>query len=157
MRIGRNNIILKPSLKSRRSMGEFPGDLVVRILGFHCCGLGSTPGGGTEIPQAIQCGQKNKEVLHKCLCLFLSPLNTQHVYLRPQNVFIILFDNYLLSSSWASLVVQLVKNLPIVWETWLPSLGWLPWRRKRLPTPVFWPGEYHGLYSPWGSQRVRHY
>ena len=23
------------------------------------------------------------------------------------------------------------------------------WRRERLPTPVFWPGEYHGLYSPW--------
>ena len=24
-----------------------------------------------------------------------------------------------------------------------------PWRRERLPTPVFWPGEFHGLYSPW--------
>ena len=24
-----------------------------------------------------------------------------------------------------------------------------PWRRERLPTPVFWPGELHGLYSPW--------
>ena len=23
-------------------------------------------------------------------------------------------------------------------------------RRGRLPTPVFWPGEHHGLYSPWG-------
>ena len=20
---------------------------------------------------------------------------------------------------------------------------------KGLPTPVFWPGEFHGLYSPW--------
>ena len=26
---------------------------------------------------------------------------------------------------------------------------------KRLPTPVFWPGEFHGQYSPWGH-RVRH-
>ena len=25
-----------------------------------------------------------------------------------------------------------------------------PWRSKRLPTPVFRPGEFHGLYSPWG-------
>ena len=25
----------------------------------------------------------------------------------------------------------------------------------QLPTPVFWPGEFHGLYSPWGC-RVRH-
>ena len=26
----------------------------------------------------------------------------------------------------------------------------LPWRRERLPTPVSWPGEFHGLASPWG-------
>ena len=26
----------------------------------------------------------------------------------------------------------------------------IPRRRERLPTPVFWPGEFHGLYSPWG-------
>ena len=26
--------------------------------------------------------------------------------------------------SWASLVAQLVKNLPAVWETWVESLGW---------------------------------
>ena len=25
----------------------------------------------------------------------------------------------------------------------------MPWRIERLPTPVFWPGEFHGLYSPW--------
>ena len=28
------------------------------------------------------------------------------------------------------------------------------WRRERLPTPVFWPGEFHGLYSPWGRQEL---
>ena len=26
--------------------------------------------------------------------------------------------------TWASLVAQLVKNLPAVWETWVRSLGW---------------------------------
>ena len=26
--------------------------------------------------------------------------------------------------SWASLVAQLVKNLPAMWETWVLSLGW---------------------------------
>ena len=31
---------------------------------------------------------------------------------------------YPLQYSWASLVVQLVKNLPTVWETWIPSLHW---------------------------------
>jgi len=25
---------------------------------------------------------------------------------------------------WASLVAQLVKNLPAMWETWVRSLGW---------------------------------
>ena len=36
-----------------------------------------------------------------------------------------------------------------------PWVGKIPWRRERLPAPVFWPGEFHGLYSPWG-RRVRH-
>ena len=30
----------------------------------------------------------------------------------------------LLQYSWASLVAQLVKNLPTMRETWVPSLGW---------------------------------
>ena len=25
-------------------------------------------------------------------------------------------------------------------------------RRERLPTPVFWPGEFHELYSLWGCK-----
>ena len=29
-----------------------------------------------------------------------------------------------------------------------PWVGKIPWRRERLPIPVFWPGEFHGLYSP---------
>ena len=36
-----------------------------------------------------------------------------------------------------------------------PWVGKIPWRRERLPTPVFWPREFHGLYSM-GSQRVGH-
>ena len=41
------------------------------------------------------------------------------------------------------------KDLPVMWETWIQSLGWEGLlRRERLPTPVFWPGEFHGLYSP---------
>ena len=28
----------------------------------------------------------------------------------------------------------------------------MPWRRESLPTPVFWPGEFHGLYSLWGRK-----
>ena len=32
------------------------------------------------------------------------------------------------------------------------SVGNIPWRRERLPTPVFWLGEFCGLYSPWGHK-----
>ena len=31
---------------------------------------------------------------------------------------------YPLQYSWASLVAQLVKNVPAMWETWVQSLGW---------------------------------
>ena len=31
---------------------------------------------------------------------------------------------YPLRYSWASLVAQLVKNLPAMWETWVLFLGW---------------------------------
>ena len=53
--------------------------------------------------------------------------------------------------SWASLVVQLVKNPPARQETWVRSLGWEdPLEKGRLPTPVFWPGEFLGL--EWGHK-----
>ena len=48
----------------------------------------------------------------------------------------------------ASLIAQLVKNPPAIQETWFnPWVGKIPWRRERLPTPVFWPGEFHGLHG----------
>ena len=53
-----------------------------------------------------------------------------------------------LQYSWASLVVQMVKNLPAMQETWVRSLGWEdPLEKGPITLPVFWPGEFH---------RVRH-
>ena len=58
--------------------------------------------------------------------------------------------------AWASLVAQLVKNPPAMWETCVWSLGWEdPLEKGKATTPVFWPGEFHGLCSPWGC-RVGH-
>ena len=52
-------------------------------------------------------------------------------------------------------MAQLVKNLPAMQEPGFdPWVGKIPWRRERLPTPVFWPGEFHGLST--GLQRVGH-
>ena len=62
------------------------------------------------------------------------------------------------SKQWASLVAQLVKNPPAMWETWVRSLGWedpLEKGRQWLPIPVFWPGEFYGL-NRMGLQRVGH-
>ena len=33
-----------------------------------------------------------------------------------------------------------------------PWVGKILCRRERLPNPVFWPGEFQGLYSPWGRK-----
>ena len=58
---------------------------------------------------------------------------------------------YPLQCSWASLVAQLVKNPPLMQGTWVGSLGWEdPLVKGKATHPVFWPGEFHGLYSPWG-------
>ena len=39
---------------------------------------------------------------------------------------------------WASLIAQLIKNPPAMQETSVRFLvGKIPWRRDRLPTPVF--------------------
>ena len=61
--------------------------------------------------------------------------------------------SYSLCLNWVSLVAQLLKNPPAMWETWILSLvGKTPWKRERLPTPVLWPGEFHGLYSSLGHK-----
>ena len=64
---------------------------------------------------------------------------------------------YPLQYSWASLVTQTVKNLPAMRETWVQSLGWEDPLEEGTPTtPVFLPGESHGLQparllGPWNS------
>ena len=69
-------------------------------------------------------------------------------------------------------MAQMVAKPPAMWETWVRSLHWedplqkrtaihssilawrilwvemIPWRREWVPAPVFWPREFHGLYSP---------
>ena len=58
---------------------------------------------------------------------------------------------YTLQYSWAFLVAQMEENLPEMQKTWVRSLGWEdPLEKGKATTPVFWPGEFHGLYSSWG-------
>ena len=58
------------------------------------------------------------------------------------------------------LVAQMIKNLPVVQETWFsPWVRKIPGRRKWQPTPLFLPGESHGQkslvgYSLWGGKEL---
>ena len=54
---------------------EFPGGLAVSIWGFHCCGPGSIPSQGTEIPQAMQWSKKKKKKTY--LQILISAPNKQ--------------------------------------------------------------------------------
>ena len=47
--------------------------------------------------------------------------------------------------SWWRICLQCGKP---GFDSWV---GKIPWRRERIPTPVFWPGEFQGL-SPWGRR-----
>ena len=76
-----------------------------------------------------------------------------------------------ISRSWVTKIFGLLivswncHGLPL-WLSWQriclqyrrpgfnPWVGKIPWRRKRLPIAVFWPGEFHGLYSPWGDKEL---
>ena len=58
-----------------------------------------------------------------------------------------------LQYSWVSLVAQLVKKPPAIGRPeFNPWVGKIPWKRERLPNLVFWPGEFHELYSPRGHK-----
>ena len=61
---------------------------------------------------------------------------------------------------WASLVVQLVKNPPAMWETHVGSLGWVdPLEKGTVTHSVFQPGEFQeqrrmASYSPGGCKEL---
>ena len=54
-----------------------------------------------------------------------------------------------------SLVAQLVKNLPAMLPGFDSWVGKIPWRRERVPTPVLWPGEFHGAVHGVAKSRTR--
>ena len=141
---------------------EFPGGLVVRILGFHCCSLGSVPGERTEILQAMWHSQKqtNKRIyiskLEKLHCMCQKGVSSACLF----HTLAVRFTCCSVSLPWTSLVAQLVKN-PAIQETWVQSLGWEdPLEEGLEPTPVFLPGESRGQRSLVGYSlrglRVRH-
>ena len=50
---------------------------------------------------------------------------------------------------------SVVKNLPAIQETQVQSLSWEdPLEKGMVPTLVFGPGEYQGLYNPWDCKEL---
>ena len=71
--------------------------------------------------------------------------------------------DYPLQYSWASLVAQLVRNPPAMWETWVQSLGrehpleeGMATHSSILAWRIPWTEEEPGGLQSMGSQRVRH-
>ena len=68
---------------------------------------------------------------------------------------------YSLQYSWASLVAQMVKNLPTMRETWVQSLGWEDPLEKEMATHssiLAWRISHAQRslagYSPWGPKEL---
>ena len=54
---------------------------------------------------------------------------------------------------WASLVTQLVKNPPAMWENWVRSLGWEdPLEKGKGTHSSILAWRIPGLCSPWGHK-----
>ena len=101
-----------------------------------------------HIERNFGCSNKNTEAFTiKNFCTLASKLFIKVICLLfEESYFVCIFNIYM-----DSLVAQLGKNLPAMWETWVRKI---PWRRETVPTPVLWPGEFHGLHSPWGHKEL---
>ena len=59
----------------------------------------------------------------------------------------------ILQYSWASLVAQVVKNPPVMQETWIQSLCWEdPLEKGKATHSSILTWKFYGLYSPWGHK-----
>ena len=54
----------------------------------------------------------------------------------------------------ASLIAQLVKNLPAMWEMWVRSLGWEDPLEKGKGYPLQYSGLENSIDCPWGRKEL---
>ena len=136
VRVCMHTILLQSCLTLYNPMGcSPPGSSVHGIsgknIGVNCPPPGDLPNSGTELTSLMFSILASE---------FFTTSTTWEAH-----IYILKWINYMYTYIWASLVAQLVKNLPTMQETQVRSLGWeIPWRRAWQCTPVFLIGE-----SPW--------
>ena len=112
--------------------------------------------------RAVSCSQHS--LRHLCpTCRRISPTELLAKYLKCQRIYILMesssptpfFGRLETKPSYYTIIIK--HGLPW-WLTWQriclqcgrpgfnPWVGRIPWRREQLPTSVFWPGEFHGLF-----------
>ena len=67
----------------------------------------------------ISFGSTSNQLLSPHLCIY----SCVSVYMAICIHYCRYFDG-IVSQFWVSLMAQMVKNLPVMWETWVQSLGW---------------------------------
>ena len=87
--------------------------------------------------------------------LFISIHNLANLQKRPSFHIISASDMPFLLS-WASQVAQMVKNLSVIWVTWVQSLGWEDPLEKRISSILSWRIPWTREPGSMGSQRVGH-
>ena len=99
-----------------------------------------------------------------CLNTFVDSVLHDLITLSPDLLFLVPYYSFWFCqhSARASLVAQMVKNLPAMWETWVQSLGWEDPLGKEMATHssilawrIPWTEENGGLQSM-ALQKVRH-
>ena len=95
-------------------------------------------------------------------CCVLLPKLFLVIAKLPEIIIYISYFVFLSVFQRASVVAQMVKNRPAMWETWVQSLGWEDALEKGMATHssilawrIPWTGEPGGLQSM-GLQRVEH-
>ena len=112
----------------------------------------------SEAKKQIPLSSLSLVVCHSC-CYGQSLARTQP---GEQNCVLLKPSYTHLCTDWASLVAQMVKNLPLVRNTWVQSLGWEDPLEKGMATHssilawrIPWTEE-PGRLPPMGSQKVGH-
>ena len=151
--------------------GGFPGDSVGKESFCNAGdqdsipGWGKSPGEGNGNPLQYSCLEnsmdrgawwttvhgvtKSQTLLSIWACIKKSK--------RAWNISQVLLQRRLLLLFWASLVVQLIRNLPATQETWVQSLGWEDSPGEGKGNPLQYSGlekSMNCVYNPWGHKEL---